>query len=144
MIFIFSSNEKTLTIAVAKLKQTCVGSHSMSSKETVSTKEYVIFVTRSTKIYFAHKNRFEFVLCSVQPTYLGVTEPISTAKPDEKALKSSEALVEILKSFDLFETEDEARHRERVLGQLNVIVQKWVFDVSVNKVCILFILFDML
>lgn len=65
--------------------------------------------------------------------YPGVTEPVSLAGADEKSLAASAALEQTLRDFGLFEPEDEARRRERVLGNLNVVVQKWITELSLKK-----------
>ena len=45
----------------------------------------------------------------------------------------TETLEQTLRDYGLFEPDDEARRRERVLGQLNVVVQDWIAQVSVKK-----------
>lgn len=63
----------------------------------------------------------------------GVTPPISKAPPTEKELKYTESLIETLKSFGLFESEEEARKREIVLGKLNSIFKEFVRKVSLKR-----------
>lgn len=83
--------------------------------------------------------------------YPGVTEPVSLAGPDEKSLKASAALEATLRDFGLFEpgknannkekksdtnhivAEEDARRRERVLGNLNAVVQKWIVELLLKK-----------
>jgi len=62
----------------------------------------------------------------------GVTPPISVSPPTEKELKYTETLIETLKKFGLFESEEEARKREIVLGKLNTIVKDFVKYVSLK------------
>jgi len=45
------------------------------------------------------------------PRQLGVTLPISTAQPTESELKLTEDLLQTLKDFGLFESEQEAQKR---------------------------------
>jgi poly(A) polymerase Pap1 len=53
---------------------------------------------------------------------------------DKKSVKLSEDLEQLLRGYNLYEPEADARKRERVLGQLNRIVQQWVMVVSTNRV----------
>jgi len=62
----------------------------------------------------------------------GVTPPISVSPPTEKELKYTETLIETLKKFGLFESEEEARKREIVLGKLNTIVKDFIKYVSLK------------
>jgi poly(A) polymerase len=65
--------------------------------------------------------------------YLGITEPISIAEPTQQDIKLSVALEKTLREYNLFESVEESRKREEVLGKLNVIVKEWVRQVSVQK-----------
>ena len=56
------------------------------------------------------------------------------APPDEKALGLSRELETLLRSYNLYEPEEDAKKRERVLGKLNVLVQQWIADISKSKV----------
>ncbi|KAF1801559.1 Poly(A) polymerase central domain-containing protein [Mucor lusitanicus] len=64
---------------------------------------------------------------------LGVTLPISTAPPTESELKLTEDLLQTLKDFGLFESEQEAQKRIVVLGKLNKMVKEFVYKVSKMK-----------
>lgn len=66
-------------------------------------------------------------------TYLGVTEPISTAGPTEQDLIRSKELEAYLVSAGLYESQDEAVQREEVLGHLDQIVKAWVKNISREK-----------
>ncbi|KAM9958741.1 hypothetical protein ACTFIW_012330 [Dictyostelium discoideum] len=68
-----------------------------------------------------------------QPTILGVTEPISTAPPSSIDFKLSTELENTLISFNLFESPEESRKREEILGKLNQIVREWAKQVSLKK-----------
>lgn len=63
----------------------------------------------------------------------GITSPISVAEPQESDLKASEELEECLRSFGLFESEQEMQLRMNVLSRLNETVQSWIKDVSAKK-----------
>lgn len=66
--------------------------------------------------------------------FLGITEPISLAGPTAQDLKLNTSLEKVLYEYNLFESVEESRKREEVLGKLNVIVKEWVRQVSVQKV----------
>ncbi|KAF2078416.1 hypothetical protein CYY_000283 [Polysphondylium violaceum] len=66
-------------------------------------------------------------------SYYGVTEPISLATPSSLDLKLSTELENTLRSFNLFESNDQSRKREEVLGKLNEIVKEWAKQTSIKK-----------
>ncbi|CEG74468.1 Putative Poly(A) polymerase [Rhizopus microsporus] len=82
-----------------------------------------------------------------KPIQYGVTAPISTDPPTEHELKLTEDLLETLKSYGLFESEQEAQkrydsiqsltrlmfYRVVVLGKLNKLVKEFVYKVSKMK-----------
>jgi poly(A) polymerase len=61
----------------------------------------------------------------------GVTDPISTNKPTETEIKRSMELEDALRDFGLYEPEAESVLREKVLGEINALVQEWVFNEGV-------------
>ncbi|XP_065067733.1 poly(A) polymerase type 3-like [Rhopilema esculentum] len=63
----------------------------------------------------------------------GITSPISLAEPKAKDITLDKQLEEALKSFDIFETQEEIQHRMVVLGRLNEIAKQWIIDVSLSK-----------
>jgi len=65
--------------------------------------------------------------------YPGVTVPISQSIPTAKEYELTEKLEECLRSFDLFETEEEMNKRINVLSQINSLVKKFVQKVSEQK-----------
>jgi poly(A) polymerase len=65
--------------------------------------------------------------------YLGVTEPISLAGPAMQDHKLTAELEKTLREYSLFESPEESRKREEVLGKLNVIVKEWVRQISLQK-----------
>ncbi|CAK5270759.1 unnamed protein product [Mycena citricolor] len=65
--------------------------------------------------------------------YLGVTPPISTAPSNARELEVTKTLMDELKAQNQFESEEEARRRELVLGRIAALVKKFVRDVSLAK-----------
>jgi poly(A) polymerase len=70
----------------------------------------------------------------VTTTYLGITEPINIEPPTARDSKYNAELEKILRDFNLFESIEESRKREEVLGKLNVIVKEWARQVSIKEV----------
>ncbi|KAG8712603.1 polynucleotide adenylyltransferase [Ceratobasidium sp. 394] len=64
--------------------------------------------------------------------YLGVTPPIATSGPSKAEEAATEALMNELRAQNTFESEEESRKRESVLGMINDLVQKFVQRVSLN------------
>ncbi|KAF9925118.1 polynucleotide adenylyltransferase [Linnemannia zychae] len=64
---------------------------------------------------------------------LGVTMPISEAFPTKEDLESNEKLLQTLKDQGLFESEEESRRREIVLGKLDKMVKEFVYVVYVRR-----------
>ncbi|WWC57497.1 uncharacterized protein I303_100029 [Kwoniella dejecticola CBS 10117] len=64
--------------------------------------------------------------------YLGVTAPISTDRPKEDDIKSSEALMGDLVALNQFESDQERKVRERLLSNIAQLVSKFVHDVSIK------------
>jgi len=64
---------------------------------------------------------------------LGLTEPLSTALPNEEDKERTRELEHVLEEFGLYEPTEESERREEVLGKLNAIVKEWVRRVSVAK-----------
>jgi len=63
----------------------------------------------------------------------GITDPISTAPPTELDKEQSALLEALLRSKGLFESDEEAKKREYVLGALNDLVQEWVKEVGIAQ-----------
>lgn len=59
---------------------------------------------------------------------------LSLVGPSAQDIKLSVALEKVLRDYNLFESAEDSRKREEVLGKLNVIVKEWVRQVSVQKV----------
>lgn len=68
-----------------------------------------------------------------QNYYLGVSQTMNDREPDEIELKRTDQLVECLKSFDLFETEQEMELRCKVLSEINKLSQRWIKELSLEK-----------
>ncbi|URE10198.1 Poly(A) polymerase predicted RNA binding domain [Musa troglodytarum] len=67
------------------------------------------------------------------PRQYGITKPISTAGPTEADLKRTTELEKFLVDAGLYETEEEAIKREKVLGELGKIVQRWVKQLTQQR-----------
>lgn len=64
---------------------------------------------------------------------MGVTPPISTMESNEREKEVTMTLMEELRRQNTFETEEEARTREIVLGRVAALVKKFVRQVSIAK-----------
>lgn len=65
---------------------------------------------------------------------LGVSQPISTARPEAKDILLTEKLVETLKEFKSYEPKEETEKRMEVLRSLNRLVKEWVKKVTAIKI----------
>ncbi|CAI4223647.1 unnamed protein product [Auanema sp. JU1783] len=65
--------------------------------------------------------------------YLGVSQPVSVAHPDEREMKMTEELIDCLRTYNLFETDEELQERIEVLRKVNSMVKQWVKEISVKK-----------
>ncbi|OBZ70389.1 Poly(A) polymerase pla1 [Grifola frondosa] len=65
--------------------------------------------------------------------YLGVTPPIATNESSDKEKEVTVTLLEELRRQGTFETEEEAKTREIVLGRLAALVKKFVRRVSITR-----------
>ncbi|SBS85220.1 poly(A) polymerase PAP, putative [Plasmodium ovale] len=63
----------------------------------------------------------------------GVSDPISLNYPTEEDLKKGNDVVELLKSYNLFETEYALKKREKVLGIINKLFHEFVIELSINQ-----------
>ncbi|XP_044756486.1 poly(A) polymerase type 3 [Coccinella septempunctata] len=68
-----------------------------------------------------------------KPSTLGMTSAISTAYPKPSDVVKTKELIEALKPFDLFESDQELNHRLVILGKLNMLVKQWIKDTSIAK-----------
>ncbi|KAJ3047144.1 polynucleotide adenylyltransferase [Rhizophlyctis rosea] len=68
-----------------------------------------------------------------QPKQYGVTPPISVKPPTQKEIEHTQALVDLLRAKGQYESEEESRKREVVLGQVNVIFKEFVRRVAIRK-----------
>ncbi|KAG6330921.1 hypothetical protein ID866_8171 [Astraeus odoratus] len=69
---------------------------------------------------------------SILYSYLGVTQPISTAESNEREKEVTATLMEELRRQGTFESVEEARTREMVLGRVAALVKKFVYQVSLK------------
>ena len=70
---------------------------------------------------------------STSTKYPGVSAPISTAQPTPEEIEETKKLEECLRSFNLFESEEEMSHRMTVLSQINTLAEEWIREVSRAK-----------
>ncbi|KAH6914722.1 polymerase [Coprinopsis sp. MPI-PUGE-AT-0042] len=68
-----------------------------------------------------------------QESYLGVTPPISTAESNDREKEVTVTLMEELRRQNTFESEEEARTREIVLGRVAALVKKFVHRISIAR-----------
>ncbi|CAO1623547.1 unnamed protein product [Sympodiomycopsis kandeliae] len=66
-----------------------------------------------------------------QPKYLGVTPPIALNGPTQREQEVTETLIEELKAQKTFESEQEAKVREVVLGRVDSMVKDFVYRASI-------------
>ncbi|GJJ76201.1 poly(A) polymerase [Entomortierella parvispora] len=64
---------------------------------------------------------------------LGITPSISDAFPTPEDLERTESLEKTLREQGLFESEEESRRREIVLGKLDKLVKEFVYLVSIKR-----------
>ena len=62
----------------------------------------------------------------------GVTPPISLSGPTEKDLEITQALEEELRANNVFESSEEAKLREVVLGRVDALVKEFVYRASIH------------
>lgn len=65
--------------------------------------------------------------------YPGITAPLSAAMPKPEDYEATKKLEECLRSFDLFETEEEMTKRIEILRQVNELAKEFVQRVSEQK-----------
>ncbi|KAJ7346382.1 Poly(A) polymerase central domain-containing protein [Mycena albidolilacea] len=65
--------------------------------------------------------------------FWGVTPPISVAASSEREREITATLMDELRRQNTFETEEESRRREIVLGRVAALVKKFVKEVSLSK-----------
>ncbi|KAI0068543.1 poly-A polymerase [Artomyces pyxidatus] len=94
--------------------------------------------TRSTSSFPAHsfytRSRNPTVMNGDgSPDYLGVTPPISTSESSEREKEVTASLMEELRRQNTFESEEEAKTREIVLGRVAALVKAFVKRVSLAR-----------
>ncbi|RHZ75400.1 hypothetical protein Glove_214g12 [Diversispora epigaea] len=68
-----------------------------------------------------------------QPKHLGVTPPIVTAHPTQREIEVTDLLLQELTVQGTFESDDESKRREVVLGKLDGLVKDFVYQISREK-----------
>ncbi|RIA95304.1 Poly(A) polymerase pla1 [Glomus cerebriforme] len=68
-----------------------------------------------------------------QPKHLGVTPPIALSYPTQREIEVTDLLVQELTAQGTFESEDESRRREVVLGKLDKLVKEFVYRTSKKR-----------
>ncbi|CAG8617366.1 9986_t:CDS:10 [Paraglomus brasilianum] len=68
-----------------------------------------------------------------RPKHFGITPPIATAFPNEREIEVTDLLVAELKKQGTFESEEESRMRELVLGRLDQLVKDFVYKISLKR-----------
>ncbi|BAM38562.1 polyadenylate polymerase [Theileria orientalis strain Shintoku] len=63
---------------------------------------------------------------SVDIKSYGITAPVTTEGPSKEDLKASQELIVLLKSYNLYETDEGKKRREEVLESLNRLLQQFV------------------
>ena len=64
----------------------------------------------------------------------GVSQPLSTEFPTMRDKELTEALERTLRTYSVFETESELRHRMDVLHKINSLYRNWIKTISMSKV----------
>ncbi|CAG8760972.1 15070_t:CDS:2, partial [Acaulospora morrowiae] len=68
-----------------------------------------------------------------QPRHLGITLPIALSYPTPREIEVTDLLVQELIAQGTFESEEESRRREVVLGKLDKLVKEVVYKISREK-----------
>ncbi|KDR13292.1 poly(A) polymerase type 3 [Zootermopsis nevadensis] len=64
---------------------------------------------------------------------LGMTSAISLAGPKQIDYHRTSELQEVLKPYNVFETDEELNHRMEILSKLNSLVKEWICEVSIKR-----------
>jgi len=64
---------------------------------------------------------------------LGLTSPISIAEPKSIHIHRTNELKEALKPYNVFESEEELKHKTEILSKLNALVKQWIKDTSIAR-----------
>uniref|UniRef100_A0A8C9GJE5 polynucleotide adenylyltransferase n=1 Tax=Piliocolobus tephrosceles TaxID=591936 RepID=A0A8C9GJE5_9PRIM len=65
--------------------------------------------------------------------HYGVSDPITFNYPTQEDLKKGNDVIELLKSYNLFETEIALKKREKVLGMINKLFYEFVIEISIAQ-----------
>ncbi len=92
----------------------------------------------SAPVLPGQRQHIRYGLDSTQGTsgtqFLGVSPPIALVPADELDLRLTDELEQCLRSYNLFESEEDMSKRMDVLGKINLLVKQWVREVSIQKV----------
>ncbi|XP_046401214.1 poly(A) polymerase type 3 isoform X2 [Ischnura elegans] len=64
---------------------------------------------------------------------LGMTSAISLATPKSIDIQRTKELEEVLKPYNVFESDEELNHRMEILSKLNALVKEWIREASVKR-----------
>nr|CAD7586327.1 unnamed protein product [Timema genevievae] len=64
---------------------------------------------------------------------LGMTSAISLAGPKPIDFQRTAELQEVLKPYNVFETDEELNHRMEILSKLNSLVKEWICEASIKR-----------
>ncbi|XP_071450395.1 poly(A) polymerase type 3 [Hetaerina americana] len=64
---------------------------------------------------------------------LGMTSAISHATPKSLDIQRTKELEEVLKPYNVFESDEELNHRMEILSKLNALVKEWIREASVKR-----------
>ena len=81
---------------------------------------------------FSHPGGRQVERMSTGVQMWGVTPPISLSGPTEKDLEITQALEEELRANNVFESSEEAKLREVVLGRVDALVKEFVYRASIQ------------
>ncbi|WFD16597.1 polynucleotide adenylyltransferase [Malassezia arunalokei] len=81
---------------------------------------------------FSHPGGRQVERMSTGVQMWGVTPPISLSGPTEKDLEITQALEEELRANNVFESSEEAKLREVVLGRVDALVKEFVYRASIR------------
>lgn len=81
---------------------------------------------------FSHPRGRQVERMSTGVQMWGVTPPISLSGPTEKDLEITQALEEELRANNVFESSEEAKLREVVLGRVDALVKEFVYRASIQ------------
>jgi poly(A) polymerase len=64
---------------------------------------------------------------------LGLTSAVSLAEPNGIDYERTAELEEVLKPYNVFESDKELNHRMEILSKLNSLVKEWIYETSIKR-----------